>query len=585
MRNWLHALSVVLIFSTALNAAPDVAPQEKPPEDLPDTKESAKLPPLMPAVVTGTVTLDGKPAAGIRVTDGVGFVTTDKDGRYSITLAPDPMIPYTPARTISVCWPANTWPVKNTKTGRWSWWVRLKDIAQAVPGKPAPQEAKDVNFALVSVKQTLPVCVSFGTDAHDNFSRAHNFMWIDEAAEAGKHVDVAVDGGDMGYIGFGNANDAYTAISKFADQSPVMMLHLAGNHDVVGIHSRWWKVPHELSGNGAFTKYLNPVRWSFDMAGVHFVGLDWALEDEKGHIQLGVSNSALDWFEKDLAAQPKGTPIYLLIHQQWSPHQRFYDLLDKYGVRLTLGGHSHRNMYLNDAPPKPGQVQHWTKMSEYTLLYVHKDGNFDFVDRCIYEGFRKYWDQHWGHHGRACALFHEWPQADPQFKGAHKGVKNVTLTSEAKSLEPLGEETFDVRIGARGAGGKAATRWGVRITGSDGAVQTVIYDIKKQRLDMMGLETYFNPIVPPRGGVKPLTPEEAANEGSQPEWVEMRLLVMPDRVRLLVNGRLHYQKYVKVGKASKIEYFAEDGAAEFGRVDVWSHPWPNYKPRPCANSG
>jgi len=54
---------------------------------------------------------------------------------------------------------------------------------------------------------------------------------------------------------------------------------------------------------------------------------------------------------------------------------------------------------------------------------------------------------------------------------------------------------------------------------------------------------------------------------------------------VLAGSRLHYQKEVTVGKAKKIEFFAEDGSAEFGRVDVWEHAWPDYKPTPQANSG
>jgi len=87
-----------------------------------------------PTKYSGTVYLDGKPLAGARVTDGLTFVATDKNGRYEIEVKFDAMTPYLPARTISVSWPEGTWPVKDKTTGRLLWWKRLMDVRKT-PGK------------------------------------------------------------------------------------------------------------------------------------------------------------------------------------------------------------------------------------------------------------------------------------------------------------------------------------------------------------------------------------------------------------------------------------------------------------------
>ena len=42
--------------------------------------------------------------------------------------------------------------------------------------------------------------------------------------------------------------------------------------------------------------------------------MDWGLVDDKGAIQLGIADSALDWLEKDLASLPQGTPVYFFNH-------------------------------------------------------------------------------------------------------------------------------------------------------------------------------------------------------------------------------------------------------------------------------
>ena len=526
-----------------------------------------------PNAVSGRVTLDGKPLAGVRITDGIDFVTTGADGRYTITLKPAPMIPYMPSRTVSVCWPTGTWPVREKPGGRWLWWARLKDI----------KDPKNVDFKLVKREQELPVVVSFGTDPHDNFERAQNYIWMDETARAGKHVTFAVAGGDLGYIGFGNAEKCYTSIAKFTYEFPVLMPHCIGNHDVVGIHSTGWLRPHELAGNGAFIKYVGPIRWSFDVAGVHFVGMDWGLKDNSGAIQCGLPNSGIDWLERDLKALPTGTCTYFFNHQAWSPNQKFYQLCRKYNVKLLLGGHSHRNMFLG----KPGGAEYWTKMSLYTLVYVEKD-DFEFVDRCIYNKDRTGWDGAWRHHGRACALVNHWGGDGKE----HHGLKDVVLDSRSRTLLPVGSPTYNLRIGARGSGKKPAKRWGLKVTGAGGKVWTFAYDDANDRLNLIGRETYFHPVIPrrkpkppkkappkPKAPVKPVKPKEPET------WTELRILVMPDKVRVLVNSRVHYQKWVKLGVPTRIEFYAEDGAAEFGRVDVWSREYKDYKPRACANSG
>jgi len=161
------------------------------------------------------VTLDDKPAENIRVTDGLVFTSTDKRGRYSIGIKPTESSPFLPARTVSVCWPSNTWPVKNNRTGHWSWWARVKDM----------KDPRNVNFQLITWKsQALPVCVGFGTDPHDNFAREFNQTWAGEVRRAGNHVAFSAGGGDLGYIGPDNAATAYTSIAKYTRNFPGTVL-------------------------------------------------------------------------------------------------------------------------------------------------------------------------------------------------------------------------------------------------------------------------------------------------------------------------------------------------------------------------
>lgn len=574
-----------LVGSIAFVSSVAVAADEKPPSDLPDLTESSKLQAIMPKTVSGIVTLSGKGLEGARVTDGIDFVTTDKDGRYSITIKPDPLMPYLPSRTVAVSWPNGTWPALDEKTGRYKWWARLMDI----------KDSKNVNFELVPREVSLPMCVAFGTDPHDLMRSPTHAVYRDDIARVPGHVAFAVMGGDVGYASFGNSDEMFTSTWDFTRKFPVMLLHCIGNHDMVAKHIpwpgapadmpfkhvRWFGAPHELAGYGGFTKYLNPTHWSFDCGGARFIGLDYGTLNAEGVVKHGVSESAIEWLEKDLKTKPKDAPAFVFNHQPFSPHQRFFDVCKEYNVHLCLGGDTHRNMFLyqggmQGTVPRPGEPQYWTKMSFYTLIYVDNAG-FDFVDVCNFHGARNGWDGAWNHDGRGCALYVDPPDQVATQQVAHVELKDVKLDSGSRELSVVKGETCDVRVGAKSTGSKPARRWGIRLTGKDGTAQEFAYDNKDRMLSLMGTRTPFDPAPPPLLAGK--------WDAKEQEWVEMRIYVLPDMVRVIVNSRVHILKPIKMGELKRIEFFAEEGSAEFGRVDAWQRTYPNYQPRVQFNKG
>ena len=211
-------------------------------------------------------------------------------------------------------------------------------------------------------------------------------------------------------------------------------------------------------------------------------------------------------------------------------------------------------------------------MSEYTLLYCDHDG-FEFVDRCIYRGGRTGWDREWHHSRRACALYTDLG-LEREGRGKHIGLKDFTLAEGVKNVAPVPSRTFDVRLGARGTGTQPATRWGLRVTQRDGFVTEIAYAAKAKMLNLLGRETYFDPAVPPDKSIKPGV-EAGDDSVKERDWIEMRVFFMPHRIRVLVNNRLHYQKFIVPPAAKKIEVFVEGGAAEIGRLDVWQRRWPD----------
>lgn len=317
-----------------------------------------------PDVVSGKVFIDAnnngvhdnneKGLAGIRVTDGVGFVITDKDGAYSIGIGADPMIPARSAQTVGICWPTGMWP-----SGRW--WVRLSKI----------EDAKAVNFGLRSEEQKIPFVYLHMTDPHEYFNTAH--MDFAEFVNAmPPDLKFIIDTGD-----------SYRPASA---EKPFNRLFFStvGNHDT-------WELPNPPPEGrfGAWTDRLGPLRWSFDYAGIHFVGVD-VIEGEK-------TEPMLNWLEKDLAVVPKETRIVLNYHYpDPSGPPRFTKLLKEYRIEVIHGGHDHAYGWSDDMPSVV-RAYHWQPPGTCNLAVVSKD-RIDIGVYCI--GCKKTFDRH----SRRCSM-------------------------------------------------------------------------------------------------------------------------------------------------------------------------------------
>ena len=112
--------------------------------------------------------------------------------------------------------------------------------------------------------------------------------------------------------------------------------------------------------------------------------------------------------------------------------------------------------------------------------------------RCVYRGGRTGWDQRWHHSRRGCALYTD-PALEEKGRGEHRGFRDLTLDEGVKAVTPFKTRTFDVRLGARGAGRQPAKQWGMRVTHEDGFVSEIAYDAALKTLSLLGRETYFDP--------------------------------------------------------------------------------------------
>ena len=293
-----------------------------------------------PATVSGHVYQDAngngsfdpgeKGIPGVRVTDGVGFATSGADGTYTIRIGHDPDLPLRPAQTLGVCWPSGLWPAG-------PWWIRLSRIA----------DAGTVDFALRTDLQTLPFVYLHMTDAHEFFNTAHlDFAEFVNALP--QDVKFIIDTGD--------------SFRPKSAEEPFKRLFFStvGNHDT-------WELPDPPPEGryAAWTDRLGPLRWSFDHAGIHFVGVD-VIDENK-------SETMIDWLEKDLAALPAGTRVVLNYHfPDLSGTPRFIRLLRDYPIEVVHAGHDHAYGW-SDGTPSLVRAYHWQPPGTCNLALVSKD--------------------------------------------------------------------------------------------------------------------------------------------------------------------------------------------------------------------
>jgi Icc protein len=181
-------------------------------------------------------------------------------------------------------------------------------------------------------------------------------------------ADFALSGGDLVFdaaaVPRARAVSLYDMYTKAEQDLGLKIYHTVGNHDVVGAGADLISPDDPIYGKRLFIQKFGDPYYSFDHKGYHFVVLD-SIEYQPDHSFIGRIDAAqMEWLTKDLAAQPKGTPVVVTVHMPLASSEFSYDgpetykhasmlivtnareviaLLDQYNVLAVLQGHTHIN--------------------------------------------------------------------------------------------------------------------------------------------------------------------------------------------------------------------------------------------------
>ena len=492
----------------------------------------------VPDTLSGKVFLDangnGKTDPGesgiadVRVTDGINFATTDADGAYSIRIEEDYMIPCRAARTVSVCWPTGKWP-----SGRW--WHRLSEIT----------DAKAVSFGLRNDEQKLPFVFLHISDDHGS-----GVMYSEHYAHDARLMQPAAkfifNTGDMGYATPEGGDLMFRTIAGHASAFPLPMFVTPGNHDFVGGDGKT-PMTQPSGGWGFQTQYLGPVRWSFDYAGVHFIGLDYMEKTDKGY-KDSIPQVAVQFMEKDLATLAKGTRVVLLVHC-YDASADFYQALHKFKIDQICAGHTHTPTYA-----RVGGVPTFTNYGMGTGVVTA--AAIDVAERRPLT---------FGN-SRLLGYFTGVTMPAMEKRRQKQHTESNRLLENASFAIEGSPQTESVEIIAEIIPG-SSNKVGFRV-GTKNSIE-ITFDGKA--VNVAGAPVPFSLIpqdipIAPAPGVPANTPARKIPADTSIRW---HILIDRDRLSILANNLFRMSKAIKVDQPAAVTLLTEGGNATFKQCDVW----------------
>lgn len=328
--------------------------------------------------VSGTVECEGRPVAGVAVSDGYEIVRTDKNGAYYLKSEKR-----NPQLFIS------------TPSGYEAW----RD--DAVPQfwadfTEGPEKYERHDFRLRKADQSRHAVIAI-TDVHlanqKNDVATFCGPYVERLRQETKRLNkegmpvYTIHLGDGTWDNYWYALDFPVAKMRDALNSaeyPTAFYNVMGNHDNDGA------VPHgpdtDMDAARPYMKAFGPRYYSFNAGGVHYVVLDnieYKNEPSEKPKMPGIwgdrnynvnfTSEQLDWLEKDLKGISSDTPLVVAMHCpfiRWKgisdtvvprlekeSSDRFLNIVAPFDEVHTISGHSHKQV-VTRLPGEKTRVDH-----------------------------------------------------------------------------------------------------------------------------------------------------------------------------------------------------------------------------------
>lgn len=293
--------------------------------------------------LTGRVTSEGKPVAGVPVTDGTQFVTTDASGRYA-------MMSDTASKHVYITLPAGyEVPVQDGVP------VLYADIKPDAKGRFAHdfslvKSARDMDRHILFVSADPQVYFDPNLDEVKAASLEMKQLLADEYP--GQDAIQIICGDVIGRYNDGEKYYPWMIENIAATGFPTF--YVCGNHDIE------MDVPFNEQSRKAFNRYFGPTYYSFNRGKVHYVVLDdvyWMGRYYAGYFP----ERQLEWLKRDLSFVPDGSMVIVSMHipcyspaardKEWgkesyhkvvSNRQALFSILKPFNAHI-MSGHEHYN--------------------------------------------------------------------------------------------------------------------------------------------------------------------------------------------------------------------------------------------------
>lgn len=317
---------------------------------------------MSPGKLSGTVSADGKPLAGVLVTDGLQFVKTDSKGKYSMQSLKGQGFVYivTP----------NNYIAKSQDGLTPQFWQALDSTKK---DERHDFELKYENQASSSVILMSDLHMTNSTKKHD----VKHFRKLAMPA-INKAYAENIKKGPVYCMQLGDfTHDVYWYDFNFNEQDgrdllvkekfPAQMYSVCGNHDNDGAVNG----PNtNRRAEWLYRKVFGPTYYSVNIGGVHWLMLDDVIYENTArpgqkkfrgsgivgnrNYRAGFTDDEMEWMKKDLEQLDPSTPLRVCMHippvSEITGNSRlpedqmnfFYNALKKFENYQILNGHMHK---------------------------------------------------------------------------------------------------------------------------------------------------------------------------------------------------------------------------------------------------